>query len=105
MQKSNKIHTRHTMSQILGQLIFFAFHPNLESGWYLLTSAYPPLSEQLGIQHMLYTEQLGIQHMLYTIQKHCIYLFTSKVMFTRTALSLLEPFIVGVVCDAGGKTE
>ena len=88
------MHTRHTMSQILGQLIFFAFHPNLESGWYLLTSAYPPLSEQLGIQHILYT-----------IQKHCIYLFTSKVMFTYTALSLWEPFIVEVVSDAGKKTE
>ena len=32
-------------------------------------------------------------------------LFTSKVIFTRTALSLWEPFIVGVVSDAGKKTE
>ena len=32
-------------------------------------------------------------------------LFTSKVMFTHTVLSLWEPFIVEVVSDAGEKTE
>ena len=44
-------------------------------------------------------------YVVYTPEALYLLLFTSKVMFTRTALSLWEPFIVGVVSDAGKKTE